>query len=264
MIKAPFFVFLLRGEGGGILAVHPFLEGSKIFSAAKIDPEGIGIQGRFAAQPDSETIARSRSLLDSALNAGVKRHARERGFALRIAIVSGVFVFVYLFFSIVVRDPIPFVDEFFLGGIGVFFAYSYLSRRASSTPEALAFTTTLRRALGSAYYSDSRIARLAEEWMDEARSIVASGAASVEAWLAVEPESLGEADRIELTALTDSIALEIGHPGLFGPESPDELEARARRLMPRIAKAGKAGRRQAQLAAVLLKGRRNLERRDSP
>ncbi|HOX49058.1 MAG TPA: hypothetical protein P5165_09455 [Spirochaetia bacterium] len=281
MTSATTSLFVLRAGPEGPLVIHPFGPGSPLYAEAEAAPEPPRFEGRFAAGPSPSSFYELRGALDAELEAGLRERALDSGFVLRVAAVSGAFLFVYLFLSIVVRDPIPLVDELAGASLAALAARSVLRRRALSSPRTAELGAALRRALGEAYFTESRLVALAESWLEEAFPAlgvaaadslgaaafagggkVADGAA-LEAWLAAEPPALSSDDFLELGFLTELCGRELAKSGLLGPEPVAETEAAARRrlsrLDPRRRLSGR-GLREAELSALFLKGRAVLER----
>lgn len=250
MAISPFYFFLLRDGGERPLILHPFGDGSPLYAAA-LDDHPVSLEGRIGGLPGAETLARARAQLDAALETGLRRTILGQGFALRVFATALAFLVTYLFFSIVVRDPVPILDEFSLGCLAAFALWTILARRRLASPRSEALRQSLRRALGEASYNESALVSRAERWLSEARLAAASGAAAFEAWLAVGESPLSLAEGEELSALVLLIEAELAKSGLFGPEDHEETVARCRALALHPRRAG----RNARLSAIYLKAR---------
>ncbi|MBL8968611.1 MAG: hypothetical protein JNG85_16520, partial [Spirochaetaceae bacterium] len=182
--------FVLNAGAEGPLVLHPFGEGSTLYAEAERSPSAPRLEGRFAPSRAPTSFAELRADLDAELEAGLRRHLLDKGFTLRVFASAAVFLVVFLFMSIVIRDPIPIVDEVVGGALGAFALRTYLARRALSSPSALALAESLRRSLGEAYFVESSAVAVAEAWLEEAFGGAAflsggslSSPAAFEAWL---------------------------------------------------------------------------------
>lgn len=156
------YVFIVKGDSPVVL--HPFEPGSPVFSR----PGDISILGRYGAGEAPGNVPSVRSELHGAMEKGARRHFLEKGYYLRLAMTTATFIVVYLFFSIVVRDPLPLIDELLLGGFAAAAVFYASERRALSSPRHLDALVSLRQALDGAYFSESRVVDLVESWRDEA------------------------------------------------------------------------------------------------
>jgi hypothetical protein len=99
---------------------------------------------------------------------GTRRYYLNKGYYFRLAFTTGTFIVTYLFLSILVRDPVPLIDELLLGLLAAAAVFFASERRALSSPRHLESVLRLRRAIDGAYFSESRIVDLVEAWRDEA------------------------------------------------------------------------------------------------
>lgn len=162
-----FGIYLARRYSGELLILHPFRPDSPIFR----DPEGILLEGRYASEPgpgETETIRR---VLHGELEKGLRKNALDRGFYARLLSSAGVFLVLYLFLSIVVRDPVPLVDELLAGVLGAFAAWFALERRALSSEDFALRAAGLRRILDTALFRPSLAAKYLEEVLQDAETL---------------------------------------------------------------------------------------------
>lgn len=162
-----FGIFLVRRNSGEILLLHPFRPGSAVFR----DPDRIILDGRYASEPgpgDAEII---RKTLHEELEKGMRKDALDRGFYPRLLVSAAVFLLLYLFLSIVVRDPVPLVDELLAGGLGAFAAWFALERRSLSSETFALRSAALRRALDSSIFRPSGAAKYLEEVLQDAETL---------------------------------------------------------------------------------------------
>ena len=160
-------IFLVRRRSGEFLVLHPFQPGKEVFR----DLERLTLEGRYASEPGPGEMEAVRLALHAELEKGVRRDALDRGFYLRLLAAAGVFLLLYLFLSIVVRDPVPLVDELLVGGLGAFAFWFALERRALSTDAFARLAAALRTTLDSALFRPSRAARYLEEVLQDAETL---------------------------------------------------------------------------------------------
>ncbi len=274
MALAPSTIFVLRVGTEESIILHPFGPGSPLYGAAGSPQAANRLEGRFAAGPGPLSFARLRAVLDTELEAGLRAYALERGFVLRVTASAAVFLVVYLFLSIVIRDPIPLFDELLGGGLAAFAVERLLVRRALRASRVIELGERLRLALGEAVFTESRVVAMTESWLEELfpatglmeghaalGSVLASGA-TFAAWLDRDPPSLSRDELGELGDIAELIARELVPPGSLGGTGAEAAEARAkellRRLRPSCAPRGKR-RRDLALAALYLKAQSVLK-----
>lgn len=219
-MEAPrtFGIYLARGSSGEILLLHPFRPGSIVLR----EPETIVLEGRYASEPGPGEGDFIRKTLHGELERGLRRDALDRGFYPRLLVSAAVFLVLYLFLSIVVRDPVPLVDELLAGGLGAAAAWFALERRSLSSDAFARRSATLRRTLDTALFRPSRAAAYLEEVLQEAESLDLER-------LAEYPASAGgggfpEEDIRELEELAD--ALEARLPPSVAEAAKESLSGR--------------------------------------
>jgi hypothetical protein len=154
------YVFMLGGSSP--IVVHPFSDATPYTSA-----EGNSIAGRYGVGEIPSHADPIRTELYAAMEKGARKYFLDKGYYLRLAMSAAVFVFVYLFLSIIVRDPVPLIDELLLGSLASAAVFFASERKALSSRFHLETVLHLRRALDIAYFSESRVVDLFEAWRDE-------------------------------------------------------------------------------------------------
>lgn len=201
MSAEPFRVFELRSRPGSSLLLHPFYPGSRVF---RVEPAAVRFEGLLGEAEDGAVDpAALRSRLQAALDSGARADALDRGFALRLAVASGVFIVLYLFLGIVIRDPVPLVDELLVAGLGAVASWFWLERRTLASPAFSARLASLRLALDRTFFRTSPAVSMMEEALEDATALEPDAFA---AWLAV-PAPIGLDDRAssDLEALCAAI-----------------------------------------------------------
>jgi len=161
----PVYVFVVKGDRPVVL--HPFEPSNPVFD----DPSALALRGRYGTGESPGDADSLRSMLYAEMEKGARRHFVDKGFYARLFLTAGVFLAVYLFLSIVVRDPVPLVDELLLGGLAATAVYLVGERRAVASPRHGASVLQLRRSLDTAFFAESRVVDLVEAWRDESLSL---------------------------------------------------------------------------------------------
>jgi hypothetical protein len=144
--------------------LHPFEPGSELFEA----PVPIVLSGRYGTGEIPKDTVAIRAELYRAMEKGSRRHFLDKGYYLRLALTVGAFLGIYLFFSIVIRDPVPLIDELLLGGLAAAAVFFASERKALSSPKHIESLLTLRRSIDASLFIESRVVDLVESWRDEA------------------------------------------------------------------------------------------------
>jgi hypothetical protein len=154
------YVFMFGGKSP--LVVHPFNQKMPYNNTETSQIMGRYGVGEVPSQADSIRVE-----LYAAMEKGARKFFLDKGYYLRLALCSTVFVVVYLFLSIIVRDPVPLIDELLVGTFAAAAVFFASERKALSSREHLETVLRLRRALDGAYFSESRVVDLFEAWRDE-------------------------------------------------------------------------------------------------
>lgn len=187
------YVFILGGEHPVIL--HPFDTGH-IFGAS----DSATILGRYGAGEMPRSADAIRKELYAAMERGARRHFLDKGYYARLAITAAIFIVAYLFLSIVVRDPVPLIDELAVSSFSAAAFYFGSERKALSSRGHIEAVLALRRAIDGAYFSESRVVDLVESWRDEAMALgPASFYRNDAAVITLQPDEISEA--IDLCAV---------------------------------------------------------------
>ncbi len=189
------YVFVLDSRKPIIL--HPF-ETVEVFKSAETG----SIIGRYSSGDSPRDADSIRTALYASMEKGIRRYYLNKGYYLRLALTTGTFIIVYLFLSILVRDPVPLIDELLLGLLAAAAVFFASERRALSSPRHLESVLRFRRAIDGAYFSESRIVDLVEAWRDEA---VALGPAAFYKADSTEPV-LNDEEKEEAQALCALLA----------------------------------------------------------
>ncbi len=222
-------IFVVRRLGGDSLVLHPFGAQSDFFTSRQRrsaeTQEQSGVEVLFREIPGPSESAAIRPALETAMQNGLREWLLDRGFIPRVALCSGVFLVLYLFFSIVVRDPVPVLDEFSIGAIGTVVAWKMLSSRALGSSVASATVTGVLKELETASYRNSGAVAWFEDRLAE---LDAPTPPDILHWLESPAPHPDPTDREDLTSLRDAFARHLCRSTFFGPENPGLIKGRAR------------------------------------
>lgn len=190
-MSEPKYLFILGGTKP--LMLHPFESGTGLFDA----PGPVVLSGRYGTGEIPKDTGAIRADLYRAMEQGSRRHFLDKGYYLRLALTVGAFIGVYLFFSIVVRDPIPLIDELLLGGLAAAAVFFASERKALSSPQHIESLLALRRSIDSSMFIESRVVDLVEAWRDEALELgPATFYREVSPGLTLSPDESAEAEAL--------------------------------------------------------------------
>lgn len=142
MAKAsePIHIFHLYRKDGTAVFLHPFRTVDKLYGLL----EKSEIKGHYGNEPRVESLTLFRNELYRLVEQEVGAWVADARFVPRFLLSSGVFLISYLFLSIVVRDPIPVLDEVAIS-LGISIAvYFLLGRRDMKSETALKRRIALR------------------------------------------------------------------------------------------------------------------------
>lgn len=183
------YVFALGGDSPVIL--HPYDDPETFVSA---EPGSVvGRYGSGSAPRDADGL---RKALYAAMERGARRYYLERGYYIRLAMTVAAFIAVYLFLSIVVRDPIPLIDELLLGSLSAAAVFFASERKALSSPRHLDAVLRLRREIDGAFFSESRVVDLLEAWRDEALALGPAAFYKADTGTRLDDDDLAEAEAL--------------------------------------------------------------------
>ncbi len=193
VMKTEINIFHLQRLGGVPLFLHPFDDPDTLL---KLDANTV-IAGRYGREPRPESVTLLRNELYRLIELAVKNWISEKRFIPRFLISSLLFLVVYFFLSLVIRDPIPMIDE--LGGslAASFFVYYLLSRRDSGSKAATAKRIALRERVDEIYFEHDSLVEEAEELLlrleaEDTRQLAESLADAVEFSVTGEKERLDQ------------------------------------------------------------------------
>jgi len=189
------YVFIIGRDDPVVL--HPF-DSADSFDAA----ETVAILGRYGSGDSPRDAESIRTALYAAMEKGTRRFFLAKGYYLRLAVTTVTFIAVYLFLSILVRDPVPLIDELLLGTLAAAAVFFASERKALSSPRHIESLLRLRKAIDGAYFTESRVVDLMESWRDQALALGPAAFYKIDA----ERPVLADAERQEAAALCSMLA----------------------------------------------------------
>jgi hypothetical protein len=159
-------IFHIYRNDGTPLFLHPFEEGEKLFKL--IDKSNI--QGKYGNEPRIESLTMFRNKLYRMVETGVREWISEVRFIPRFLISAAVFLVAYMFFSFVIRDPIPVIDEIALSFGASLLSYIFLGKRYLNSEEAAKKRISMRSVIDRIEFTESGFIQKIEEELHKRES----------------------------------------------------------------------------------------------
>jgi hypothetical protein len=153
------YIFHIYRRDGSSLFLHPFHPPEKIVEMLAGGP----IEGRYGREPQVEELASFRNELYRRIEDGVKRWLADVRFIPKFLIAAGLFVVTYFFFSYVVRDPLPVIDELVLGIVAAVAYFILRGRRDLASKQAVKKRLDLRLIVDRVAFRESGFVKQVEE-----------------------------------------------------------------------------------------------------
>ncbi len=160
------YIFHLYRKGAESLVLHPFENGERLLEAV----EGGEVKGRYGDEPRVEALTALRVELHRLVDEGVARWLADVRFIPKFLIAAGAFLVVYFFFSSVVRDPLPVLDEAVLGIGAAVLVFVLLGRADLRSRLASQKRSDARAAVDRVTFVESSFVRSVEEALAESES----------------------------------------------------------------------------------------------
>lgn len=162
-------IFHIYRNDGTSMFLHPFDDRNTLFSLG----EGIEVEGLFGREPRVESLTMFRNKLYRLIETGVKEWIVDTKFIPRFILSSAVFLLVYFFTSLVIRDPIPVVDELLISIAASAVVYFYLSKRDQNSEKASEKRLKLRIRVDRIVFNESSFVKKFEEILNYNESVEA-------------------------------------------------------------------------------------------
>jgi hypothetical protein len=158
------FIFHLHRKDGSSLLLHPLSPPAKVVEILEKQP----LEGRYGREPRVEVLTGLRDELYRQVELGVRHWLGDQRFVPKFLLASAAFVAAYLFFSIVVRDPLPVIDEVVLGLGAAVACFMLLGRRDLASRQAARKRLELRQVVDRIAFRESAFVKTVEEALHSA------------------------------------------------------------------------------------------------
>lgn len=154
-------IFHVYRKNGTSIFLYPFTKKQNLVELLGKN-DFVGAYGR---EPRVESLTMLRNELYRMVEQSVKDWTAERKFIPRFLISTVCFLVLYFIFSVVVRDPIPMVDELVGGLIGATLLYTYLAKRDSDSKKATEMKIRLRTKVDGIIFDEDPFVKEAELYL---------------------------------------------------------------------------------------------------
>jgi hypothetical protein len=158
------YLFVIKSSPSIILS--PFSD-----SSLYKDHGAYSLLGRYGTGDMPVDTEALRGELNKAMEAGAREYYSSKGYYMRIILSASIFIAIYLFASIVIRDPIPLLDELLLSGVAALLYFFWSERRALRSNAHTDTVLSLRKALDLSFFKESRVVDIYESLADESLSL---------------------------------------------------------------------------------------------
>lgn len=152
-------IFHIYRKDGSALFLHPFDEPEILLNLN----DDIFIEGKYGKEPRVDSLTLFRNKLYRIIELTVKDWVQEAKFIPRFIVAAGVFLVAYFFTSLVIRDPIPIIDEVVISLISAIVVYFVLSKRDQSSEKASKRRISLRIQIDKIVFTESNFVKKFEE-----------------------------------------------------------------------------------------------------
>lgn len=133
--------------------------------------QSVQLEGRYGQEPRVESVTMLRNDLYRRIEHDVRDWINERRFIPRFLLSAAAFLVVYLFLAIVIRDPLPVIDEILIAlGVSVV-AYIAVGRRFEQSRVASQRRVTLRSMVDGVVFSEDQPVRELETLLQELETL---------------------------------------------------------------------------------------------
>jgi len=237
--RAKIYIFHIFRRDGSSLFLHPLYPPEKIVEMLESAP----LEGRYGREPRVEALTSFRDELYRQIENGVRRWLADARFIPKFLIAALLFVVTYFFFSFVVRDPLPVIDEVVLGVAAAVAYFILQGRRDLASKRAVKKRLDLRQLVDRVMFRESDFIKQVEAALHGIET--ESGEELVRRITEPARQELGEPYREEAAQLIRMLESRFNFHRL-------EREERAwRRKVERAIPAGASNRRSANFSRLL-------------
>ena len=163
MMDEKIFLFHIRGQEGVPEFFHPLTATLEWVEGLKKYP----LMGRYGAEPRIESINLFKEELQGILQKAIQRWVADRWFPERFVLAAIAFLLAYFFFSYVIRDPIPVIDELALSFLAGIFTFRGLTKRFYAREEVTILRKELQEKIERLGFEESSLIRTVESLLEE-------------------------------------------------------------------------------------------------
>ncbi len=143
-------IYHISLRDGTALFLHPFVKSGDMIELGS----SVELVGRYGREPRVESVTMLRNDLYRRIENDVRDWINERRFIPRFLLAAAAFLVVYLFLSVVIRDPLPVLDEMLIGlGVAVV-TFIVVGRRFEQSRAAARRRVTLRSKVDAVVFSE--------------------------------------------------------------------------------------------------------------
>ena len=167
--SSAFTIFHIYRKDGIPLFLHPF-QNPSFFSELNTRLENGElpvINGRFGREPRVESLTLFRNELYRLIEQSVNLWMAEKRFIPRFLFSAAVFLIAYFFASVVIRDPIPMVDELVIGLGAAVAAYLLVGKQLKNSDMATKKRIQLREVVDRIVFTESPFLKVLENLLEK-------------------------------------------------------------------------------------------------
>lgn len=154
-------IFHINRKNGTSIFLYPFNKKQNLIEL--IDTSQI--IGLYGKEPRIESLTLLRNDLYRLIEQAVKDWRAEKKFLPRFLISILVFLLVYFILSVVIKDPIPMIDEIIGGSVGAILTYLFLVKRDSDSRISTEMKVRLRTRVDEIVFNEDDFTRDVEQYL---------------------------------------------------------------------------------------------------
>ncbi len=126
-------IYLIKREFGGSLILHPFAEKKHVVKELDRSP----IMFHYAEQPNEDDRSAMLYGIYTVIDSAVDLWVQELKYIPRLLASAAVFLLVYLFTALVIRIPVPLVDEILFSSAAAAAMYIFMAKKSTRSEVAM-------------------------------------------------------------------------------------------------------------------------------
>ena len=154
-------IFHINRKNGTSIFLYPFNKKQNLINLLDTN-EIVGLYGK---EPRIESLTLLRNDLYRLIEQAVKDWSAEKKFLPRFLLSTAVFLLVYFILSVVIKDPIPMVDEIVGGFIAAVLVYVFLVRRDSGSRTSTEMKVRLRTRVDEIVFNEDDFTKDVEQYL---------------------------------------------------------------------------------------------------